>query len=334
MAAKIAINGFGRIGRNILRAIIEDRIDGLDVIAINDSGSIETNVHLLKYDSVHGKLPEKIDILDKDTISINGKHIKKISNKNLETLSWKDIDIVLECTGKFNDGDLAIQHIKSGAKKVLISAPAKNADITSVFGVNHKNIDKNHNIISNASCTTNALAPIAMILNNSVGIESAFMTTIHSYTGDQPTLDRNHRDLYRSRSAAQSIIPTSTGAAKAVGYVIPELKGKIDGVAMRVPTPNVSVIDLKFTSSKNTSVEEINQIFIDASEAGLKNIIDITEEKLVSIDLNHDKHSAIIAIDQTKVLNKRFIRVMAWYDNEWGFSHRMCNMAVHIGKLL
>ena len=334
MAAKIAINGFGRIGRNILRAIIEDRIDGLDVIAINDSGSIETNVHLLKYDSVHGRFPEKIDILDKDTISINGKHIKKISNKNLETLPWKDIDIVLECTGKFNDRDLAIQHIKSGAKKVLISAPAKNADITSVFGVNHKNIDKNHNIISNASCTTNALAPIAMILNNSVGIESAFMTTIHSYTGDQPTLDRNHRDLYRSRSAAQSIIPTSTGAAKAVGYVIPELKGKIDGVAMRVPTPNVSVIDLKFTSSKNTSVEEINQIFIDASEAGLKNIIDITEEKLVSIDLNHDKHSAIIAIDQTKVLNKRFIRVMAWDDNEWGFSHRMCNMAVHIGKLL
>jgi glyceraldehyde 3-phosphate dehydrogenase len=334
MAVKIAINGFGRIGRNILRALIEDKIDGLDVVAINDSGSIETNVHLLKYDSVHGKFPEKIDIFDKDIISINGKHIKKISNKNLEKLSWKDIDIVLECTGKFNDGKLAIQHIKSGAKKVLISAPAINVDITSVFGVNHNDIDKNHNIISNASCTTNALAPIAMILNNSVGIESAFMTTIHSYTGDQPTLDRNHRDLYRSRSASQSIIPTSTGAAKAVGDVIPELKGKIDGVAMRVPTPNVSVIDLKFTSSRTTSVEEINQIFIDASGSGLKNIINITEEKVVSIDLNHDKHSAIIAIDQTKVLNKKFIRVMAWYDNEWGFSHRMCNMAAHIGKLL
>lgn len=336
MVTKIAINGFGRIGRNILRAIVEDRKENLDVIAINDSGSIETNIHLLKYDSVHGRFPKDIDIYDMETINISGKHIKKLSNRNPETLPWKDldIDIVLECTGKFNHKDLAIKHIQSGAKKVLISAPALKADITSVFGVNHKNIGKNHTIISNASCTTNALAPIAMVLNNSVGIESAFMTTIHSYTGDQPTLDRNHKDLYRSRSAAQSIIPTFTGAAEAVGEVLPELKGKIDGVAMRVPTPNVSVIDLKFTCSRDTTIEEINQIFIDASKTILKNIIDITEEKLVSIDLNHDNHSAIIAIDQTKVLNKRFVRVMAWYDNEWGFSHRMCDIATLIGKLL
>jgi glyceraldehyde 3-phosphate dehydrogenase len=262
--------------------------------------------------------------------------IKKLSNRNPIELEWGKIgaDIILECTGKFNNKIEAQKHMHSGAKKVLISAPAKNADITSVYGVNHKQINKDHLIISNASCTTNALAPLAAILHKKIGIDSAFMTTIHSYTGDQPTLDRNHKDLYRARSAAQSIIPTTTGAAKAVGEVIPELNGKIDGVAMRVPTPNVSVIDLNFVASRDTTVEEINNQFSFASENDFKNIISVTDEKLVSIDINHDKHSAILALDQTKLINKRFGRIMAWYDNEWGFSHRMCDMAIHIGNML
>jgi len=336
MTVKVAINGFGRIGRNVLRAVIESYQKEIEIVAINDSGPINTNVHLLKYDSIHGRLNSDITIINDDTFEINDMKIKKLSNRNPIELEWGKIgaDIILECTGKFNNKIEAQKHMHSGAKKVLISAPAKNADITSVYGVNHKQINKDHLIISNASCTTNALAPLAAILHKKIGIDSAFMTTIHSYTGDQPTLDRNHKDLYRARSAAQSIIPTTTGAAKAVGEVIPELSGKIDGVAMRVPTPNVSVIDLNFVASRDTTVEEINNQFSFASENDFKNIIRITDEKLVSIDINHDKHSAILALDQTKLINKRFGRIMAWYDNEWGFSHRMCDMAIHIGNML
>jgi len=335
MTVKIAINGFGRIGRNVLRAVIESHQKEIKVVAINDSGPINTNVHLLKYDSVHGKLNSDIKIINEDTFEINGMEIKKLSNRNPEELEWGKlgVDIVLECTGKFNNKTDAMKHIQSGAKKVLISAPAKNADITSVYGVNQNQINKDHIIISNASCTTNALAPLAAVLHKTIGIDSAFMTTIHAYTGDQPTLDRNHKDLYRARSAAQSIIPTTTGAAKAVGEVIPDLNGKIDGVAMRVPTPNVSVIDLNFVASRDTTIEEINNMFSNASENDFKKIIRVTNEQVVSIDINHDEHSAILALDQTKLINKRFGRIMAWYDNEWGFSHRMCDMAIHIGNL-
>jgi len=335
MTVKIAINGFGRIGRNVLRAVIESYEKEIKVVAINDSGPIKTNVHLLKYDSVHGRLNSDIKIINDDTFEINGLKIKKLSNRNPEELEWGklDVDIVLECTGKFNNKADAMKHIQSGAKKVLISAPAKNADITSVYGVNQNQINKDHIIISNASCTTNALAPLAAVLHKTIGIDSAFMTTIHAYTGDQPTLDRNHKDLYRARSAAQSIIPTTTGAAKAVGEVIPDLNGKIDGVAMRVPTPNVSVIDLNFVASRDTTIEEINNMFSYASENDFKKIIRVTSEQVVSIDINHDEHSAILALDQTKLINKRFGRIMAWYDNEWGFSHRMCDMAIHIGNL-
>jgi glyceraldehyde 3-phosphate dehydrogenase len=335
MTVKIAINGFGRIGRNVLRAVIESHEKEIKVVAINDSGPMKTNVHLLKYDSVHGRLDSDIKIINDDTFEINGMKIKKLSNRNPEELEWGKlgVDIVLECTGKFNNKADAMKHIQSGAKKVLISAPAKNADITSVYGVNQNQINKDHIIISNASCTTNALAPLAAVLHKTIGIDSAFMTTIHAYTGDQPTLDRNHKDLYRARSAAQSIIPTTTGAAKAVGEVIPDLNGKIDGVAMRVPTPNVSVIDLNFVASRDTTIEEINNMFSYASENDFKKIIRVTDEQVVSIDINHDEHSAILALDQTKLINKRFGRIMAWYDNEWGFSHRMCDMAIHIGNL-
>lgn len=335
MTVNIAINGFGRIGRNVLRAVIESHEKEIKVVAINDSGPMKTNVHLLKYDSVHGRLDSDIKIINDDTFEINGMKIKKLSNRNPEELEWGKlgVDIVLECTGKFNNKADAMKHIQSGAKKVLISAPAKNADITSVYGVNQNQINKDHIIISNASCTTNALAPLAAVLHKTIGIDSAFMTTIHAYTGDQPTLDRNHKDLYRARSAAQSIIPTTTGAAKAVGEVIPDLNGKIDGVAMRVPTPNVSVIDLNFVASRDTTIEEINNMFSYASENDFKKIIRVTDEQVVSIDINHDEHSAILALDQTKLINKRFGRIMAWYDNEWGFSHRMCDMAIHIGNL-
>jgi glyceraldehyde 3-phosphate dehydrogenase len=335
MTVKIAINGFGRIGRNVLRAVIESHEKEIKVVAINDSGPLKTNVHLLKYDSVHGRLNSDIKIINDDTFEVNGMKIKKLSNRNPEELEWGKlgVDIVLECTGKFNNKADAMKHIQSGAKKVLISAPAKNADITSVYGVNQNQINKDHIIISNASCTTNALAPLAAVLHKTIGIDSAFMTTIHAYTGDQPTLDRNHKDLYRARSAAQSIIPTTTGAAKAVGEVIPDLNGKIDGVAMRVPTPNVSVIDLNFVASRDTTIEEINNMFSYASENDFKKIIRVTSEQVVSIDINHDEHSAILALDQTKLINKRFGRIMAWYDNEWGFSHRMCDMAIHIGNL-
>ena len=335
MALKVAINGFGRIGRNVARAIIRDHTPSIELAAINDSAPIETNMHLLKYDSVHGTLNDEIKKIDSDSFELNKKHIKKFSTKTPENIPWGDlnIDLVLECTGKFNDKKLSVKHVDAGAKKVLISAPANAVDKTAVFGVNHLELKPEHTVISNASCTTNALAPMMKALNDTIGIDTAFMTTIHSYTGDQPTLDRNHKDLYRSRSAAQSIIPTTTGAAISVGEVIPQLKGRIDGIAMRVPTPNVSVIDLKFTASQATSINEINKILVQASNNQFLNILKTTDEKLVSIDLNHDSHSAVIALDQTRVTNKTFVRVMAWYDNEWGFSQRMCDMAKYIGTL-
>ena len=335
MSVKVAINGFGRIGRNILRSIIENKNHNIKVVGINDLGPIETNAHLLKYDSVHG-------ILDKDVI-INGNDlnvgtgpIKVTSERNPENLPWKelDVDVVLECTGIFTSKEKAQQHITAGAKKVLISAPASGVDLTVVYGVNHKKISSEHQILSNASCTTNCLAPLAYVLNKSIGIENGFMTTIHSYTGDQPTLDTMHSDLYRARAAAANMIPTSTGAAKAVGLVLPELDGKLDGVAIRVPTQNVSVVDFKFNSKKETSIEEINEAIKIASENELKNILSFNDKKLVSSDFNHNPSSSIFHSDQTKVMNKKFVRILSWYDNEWGFSNRMCDTALEIGKYI
>ena len=335
MSVKVAINGFGRIGRNILRSIIENKNDNIKVVGINDLGPIETNAHLLKYDSVHG-------ILNKD-VRINGSEldvgtgtIKVTSERNPENLPWKelDVDVVLECTGIFTSKEKAQQHIAAGAKKVLISAPAGGVDLTVVYGVNHKKISSEHQILSNASCTTNCLAPLAYVLNKSIGIENGFMTTIHSYTGDQPTLDTMHSDLYRARAAAANMIPTSTGAAKAVGLVLPELDGKLDGVAIRVPTQNVSVVDFKFNSKKETSIEEINEAIKTASENELKNILSFNDKKLVSSDFNHNPSSSIFHSDQTKVMNKKFVRILSWYDNEWGFSNRMCDTALEIGKYI
>ena len=333
MSLKVAINGFGRIGRNILRAIIENNYNQIEVVAINDLGPVSTNAHLLKYDTIHGKL-EKDIIINGNSIDVGFGPIKVTSLRNPEDLPWKDlnVDIVFECTGIFTSKEKAELHLKAGAKKVLISAPSNESDITVVYGVNHEKINKDHVIISNASCTTNCLAPIALVLNNLVGIENGFMTTIHSYTGDQPTLDTMHGDLYRSRAAAGNMIPTSTGAAKAVGLVLPELNGKLDGVAIRVPTQNVSVVDFKFISEKHTSIEEINSEIKNFSNGKLKGILGYNEEQLVSSDFNHNPLSSIFHADQTKVMNGNLIRVMSWYDNEWGFSNRMCDTALEIYK--
>ena len=333
MLVKVAINGFGRIGRNILRSIIENKNDNIKVVGINDLGPIETNAHLLKYDSVHGILNRDV-IINGSDLDVGTGPIKVTSERNPENLPWKelDIDVVLECTGIFTSKEKAQQHITAGAKKVLISAPASGVDLTVVYGVNHKKISSEHQILSNASCTTNCLAPLAYLLNKSIGIENGFMTTIHSYTGDQPTLDTMHSDLYRARAAAANMIPTSTGAAKAVGLVLPELDGKLDGVAIRVPTQNVSVVDFKFNSKKETSIEEINEAIKIASESELKNILSLNDKKLVSSDFNHNPSSSIFHSDQTKVMNKKFVRILSWYDNEWGFSNRMCDTALEIGK--
>ena len=335
MSVKVAINGFGRIGRNILRSIIENKNDNIKVVGINDLGSIETNAHLLKYDSVHGILNRDV-IINGSDLDIGTGPIKVTSERNPENLPWKelDVDVVLECTGIFTSKEKAQQHITAGAKKVLISAPASGVDLTVVYGVNHKKISSEHQILSNASCTTNCLAPLAYVLNKSIGIENGFMTTIHSYTGDQPTLDTMHSDLYRARAAAANMIPTSTGAAKAVGLVLPELDGKLDGVAIRVPTQNVSVVDFKFNSKKETSIEEINEAIKIASENELKNILSFNDKKLVSSDFNHNPSSSIFHSDQTKVMNKKFVRILSWYDNEWGFSNRMCDTALEIGKYI
>ena len=335
MSVRVAINGFGRIGRNILRAIVESARDDIIVVGINDLGPVETNAHLLKYDSVHGKFPADVKVSGND-LDVGQGSIKVTSIRDPKDLPWKelDVDIAMECTGIFTSREKASMHLDAGAKRVLVSAPASGVDLTVVYGVNHQKISKDHLVISNASCTTNCLAPIAMALNNGVGINQGFMTTIHSYTGDQPTLDTMHSDLYRSRAAAGNMIPTSTGAAKAVGLVLPELNGKLDGVSVRVPTQNVSVVDFKFNASRSTSVDEINNIIKVSANEGLKNILGFTDEPLVSSDFNHDSRSSIFHIDQTKVMDNTFVRVLSWYDNEWGFSNRMSDTAVAIGKTI
>ena len=334
MSVRVAINGFGRIGRNILRAIVESARDDIIVVGINDLGPVETNAHLLRYDSVHGKFPADVNIRD-NNLDVGQGPIKVTSIRDPKDLPWKelDIDVAMECTGIFTSREKASMHLDAGAKRVLVSAPASDVDLTVVYGVNHQKISENHLVISNASCTTNCLAPIAMALNNGVGISQGFMTTIHSYTGDQPTLDTMHSDLYRSRAAAGNMIPTSTGAAKAVGLVLPELNGKLDGVSVRVPTQNVSVVDFKFNSKKETSIEEINEAIKIASENELKNILSFNDKKLVSSDFNHNPSSSIFHSDQTKVMNKKFVRILSWYDNEWGFSNRMLDTAAYLGSI-
>ncbi len=335
MAVRVAINGFGRIGRNILRAIIECGRTDIEVVALNDLGPPETNAHLLRFDSVHGRFPADVAV-DGDSIVIGKHRLKVTAIKDPATLPWKSlgIDIALECTGIFTARDKAAAHLTAGAKRVLVSAPSDGADITVVYGVNHDRITPAHMVVSNASCTTNCLAPIAKVLNDAIGIEKGFMTTVHAYTGDQPTLDTMHKDLYRARAAALSMIPTSTGAAKAVGLVLPELKGKLDGVSIRVPTPNVSVIDLKVVTKRTTTPDEVNGAVERASQQELKGILDTTRHPNVSIDFNHDPHSSNFALDQTKVIDGNLVRVMSWYDNEWGFSNRMADTAVAMGKLL
>jgi glyceraldehyde 3-phosphate dehydrogenase len=335
MTVRVAINGFGRIGRNVLRAIVESGRTDIEVVAINDLGPVETNAHLMRYDSVHGRFPGTVTV-DGDTINVGRGPIKVTAVRNPVELPWKElnVDIALECTGIFTARDKAAAHLDAGAKRVIVSAPADGADLTVVFGVNDHKLTKDHMVISNASCTTNCLAPVAYILNEAVGIEKGFMTTIHSYTGDQPTLDTMHKDLYRGRAAALSMIPTSTGAAKAVGLVLPELNGKLDGTAIRVPTPNVSVVDFKFIAKRPTTVAEINDAIKSAADGKLKGILGYTNEPNVSIDFNHDSHSSIFHMDQTKVMDGTFVRILSWYDNEWGFSNRMADTAVAFGKVI
>lgn len=334
MAVKVAINGFGRIGRNVLRAIIESGRTDIEVVAINDLGPVETNAHLLRFDSVHGRFPAEVKTTE-TTIDVGRGPIEVTAIRNPAELPWGHIDIVLECTGIFTDRDKAAVHLENGASRVLVSAPSKGADKTIVYGVNHGTLTKDDIIVSNASCTTNCLSPVAFAIHNAIGISRGFMTTIHSYTGDQPTLDTMHKDLYRARAAAMSMIPTSTGAAKAVGLVLPELAGKLDGVAIRVPTPNVSVVDLTFEAARDTSAEEINAAIRAAAAQGpLKGVLGVTDDKLVSMDFNHDSHSSIFATDQTKVMDGNMCRILSWYDNEWGFSCRMADTAVEMGKHL
>ena len=335
MAIKVAINGFGRIGRNVLRAIVESGRKDIQVVTVNDLGPVETNAHLLRFDSVHGRFPHEVTVSG-DTISVGGGAIKVTAVKNPAELPHKalGVDIALECTGIFAARDKAAAHLTAGAKRVLVSAPSDGADLTVVYGVNHGKLTKDHLVVSNASCTTNCLAPVAKVLNDAIGIDHGFMTTIHSYTGDQPTLDTLHKDLYRARAAALSMIPTTTGAAKAVGLVLPELKGKLDGSAIRVPTPNVSVVDLKFVAKRATTKEEINEAIKAAANGYLKGILGFTDKPNVSIDFNHDPHSSIFHLDQTKVIDGTFVRILSWYDNEWGFSNRMADTAVAMGKLL
>jgi glyceraldehyde 3-phosphate dehydrogenase len=333
MSVKVGINGFGRIGRNVLRAIIESGRDDIEVVAINDLGPVETNAHLLRYDSVHGRFPATVTVAG-DSIDVGRGPIKVSAERDPKSLPWGDVDIALECTGIFNTREKAALHLENGSKRVLVSAPASGADKTVVYGVNTDVLTGDDIVVSNASCTTNCLAPVAFVLNNSIGITKGFMTTIHSYTGDQPTLDTMHKDLYRARAAALSMIPTSTGAAKAVGLVLPELDGKLDGVAIRVPTPNVSVVDLTFVASRETSVDEINAAIREAADGPLKGVLGYTDEHLVSSDFNHDPHSSIFHTDQTKVMDGTMCRILTWYDNEWGFSNRMADTAVAMGKLI
>jgi glyceraldehyde 3-phosphate dehydrogenase len=335
MTVKVAINGFGRIGRNILRAIVESGRKDIQVVAINDLGPVETNAHLLRFDSVHGRFPSEVTV-EGENIVVDGQSIRVTAIKNPAELPHKElgVDIALECTGIFTSREKASAHLQAGAKRVIVSAPADGADLTVVYGVNHDKLTKDHLVISNASCTTNCLAPVAQVLNQAVGIEKGFMTTIHSYTNDQPSLDQMHKDLYRARAAALSMIPTSTGAAKAVGLVLPELNGKLDGTSIRVPTPNVSVIDFKFIAKRATSKDEVNDAIRRAADQQLKGVLGYTTQPNVSIDFNHDPHSSVFHLDQTKVMDGTFVRVMSWYDNEWGFSNRMADTAVAMAKLI
>jgi glyceraldehyde 3-phosphate dehydrogenase len=335
MAVRVAINGFGRIGRNILRAIIESGRNDIEVVAINDLGPVETNAHLLRFDSVHGRFPGDVKVVG-DSIDAGTGPIKVTAERDPANLPWAElgVEIALECTGLFTSKEKASAHLSAGAKRVLVSAPGDGADLTVVYGVNHDKLTREHVVVSNASCTTNCLAPVAKVLHDAIGIEQGFMTTIHAYTSDQPTLDALHKDLYRGRAAALSMVPTSTGAAKAVGLVLPELKGRLDGVAIRVPTPNVSVIDLKAVVKRATTPDEVNQAMQRASDQELKGILTWTDQPNVSIDFNHDPHSATFALDQTKVMDGTLVRVLAWYDNEWGFSNRMADTAAAMGKLL
>ncbi|WP_323036700.1 type I glyceraldehyde-3-phosphate dehydrogenase [Pararhodobacter sp.] len=333
MTIRLAINGFGRIGRCTLAHIAESARNDVEVVAINATGPIETNAHLLKYDSVHGRFPGQIRV-EGNTLDLGRGPIRVMSTYDPQELDWDGVDVVLECTGKFNDRDKAAVHLTRGAKRVLVSAPAKNADKTIVYGVNHRALTGEHLVVSNGSCTTNCLAPLAKVLNDAIGIESGIMTTIHSYTGDQPTLDRRHADLYRARAAAMAMIPTSTGAAKALGEVLPELAGKLDGTAIRVPTPNVSAVDLTFIAGRDVTVQDVNEIMQKAAAGSMGAVLSYDPEPKVSIDFNHTTYSSIFAPDQTKVTGTRLVRVLAWYDNEWGFSARMADVAGAMGRLI
>jgi glyceraldehyde 3-phosphate dehydrogenase len=335
MSVKVAINGFGRIGRNVLRAIVENRRTDIEVVAINDLGPVETNAHLLRFDSVHGRFPGEVKS-GEDWIDAGTGKIKVTAVRNPAELPHKalGVDIALECTGIFTARDKAAAHLEGGAKRVIVSAPADNADFTVVYGVNHTGLTKDHLVISNASCTTNCLAPVVKVLNDAIGVDHGMMTTIHSYTGDQPTLDTLHKDLYRGRAAALNMIPTSTGAAKAIGLVIPSLKGKLDGISIRVPTPNVSVVDFKFVAKKATSKEEINAAIKAAADGPLKGILGYTDAPNVSMDFNHDSRSSVFHNDQTKVMEGKFVSILSWYDNEWGFSNRMSDTAVALAKTI
>ncbi|MCA1952282.1 MAG: type I glyceraldehyde-3-phosphate dehydrogenase [Hyphomicrobiales bacterium] len=335
MTVRVAINGFGRIGRNVLRAIVESGRKDIQVVAINDLGPVETNAHLVRFDSVHGRFPGTVTVAG-DTIDVGTGPIKVTAIRDPGQLPHRElgVDIAMECTGIFTARDKAAAHLEAGAKRVLVSAPADGADLTVVYGVNHTKLTKDHLVVSNASCTTNCLSPVAKVLHEAVGIERGMMTTIHSYTGDQPTLDTMHKDLYRGRAAALSMIPTSTGAAKAVGLVLPELNGRLDGIAIRVPTPNVSVVDLKFLAKRETTKDEVNAAIKAAADGPLKGILGYTNHPNVSVDFNHDPHSSIFHMDQTKVMGGTMVSILAWYDNEWGFSNRMSDTAVAMAKLI
>lgn len=336
MAVRVGINGFGRIGRLVFRAAMEAKRKDIEFVAINDLGTAEANAHLLKYDSVHGTYPGKIES-GKDHIKVDGKKVRVLSERDPAKLPWGklDVDVVLECTGIFTTKELAGKHLEAGAKKVLVSAPATGADITVVYGINHDQMKKSHTIVSNASCTTNCLVPVAHVLEQTVGIKHGFMTTVHSYTGDQPVVDTLHKDPRRARAAALSMIPTSTGAARATGLVLPELKGKLDGTSIRVPTANVSLIDLTIEAKKKTTAEAVNEAMVKASKGNrLKGILVVSDEPLVSSDFNHSPASSTFDLTQTQVLDDTFVRVLSWYDNEWGFSNRMSDTAVALGKLI
>ncbi len=333
MTTKVAINGFGRIGRNVLRSIVESGRNDISVVAINDLGPVNTNAHLMKYDSIHGRFDREVRV-EGSTMDVGSGPMNVTAIHDPRDLPWDDVDIALECTGLFTDRVKAARHLENGSKRVLVSAPSKGADKTIVFGVNDETLAGSDLVVSNASCTTNCLSPVAKVLDETVGIERGFMTTIHSYTGDQPTLDVMRGDLYRARAAATSMIPTSTGAAQAVGLVLPQLKGRLDGVAIRVPTPNVSVVDLTFEAKRNTTVEEVNEAIRAASTGRLKGVLGYTDEANVSVDFNHDPRSSVFHTDQTKVMAGNMVRILSWYDNEWGFSNRMSDAAVAMGRLI